>query len=106
MLCRAVMQVTCTATVTIVLSSTGTGVGRVTVAGTWQSVLRTSRWPMTASSSSTGTSGTSLGVVTFTAGRSLPASTGNGCSFQVTAWSKAGLLQDTSAVLGPVVLAW
>lgn len=100
------MQVTCRATVTIVLSSTGTGVGRVTVAGTWRSVLPTRGWPMTADSDSTGTSGTSLGVVTFTADRSLPTATGNGCSFQVTAWSKAGLVQDPSAVLGPVLLVW
>ena len=99
-------QVTCKAFVQVSLSCSGTGVGRVSVAATWKSVLAASNWPITTSTSNTGSSGASLGVVVFTASRTLPATPGNGCSFTVTQWTKTGMVKDPSAVLGPVLRTW
>lgn len=100
------LQVYCRATIRVELSHNKTGVGRVLVAGTWASVLPAYRWPMTTSDSYTGSRGTSLGVVTFSASRTLPTITGNGCSFTVTSWSKAGMVKDPSAKPGPALLKW
>jgi hypothetical protein len=99
-------QVTCKAVVTTILSYNRAKVGGVSIAGKWTSLKTANNWPIVTGTSTTATTASSLGTVTLTAARTLPSTTGNGCAFTVTSWSKTGHVKDTTAVTGPVWLKW
>lgn len=99
-------KVTCTFSVTIVNKSTNAKLGGASVSGTWNTVKATAGWPYTATTATTGSSSTSLGVATITSSKTLPTSTGNGCYFSVTSVTLAGYTLDPAAVTRSPTLSW